>query len=258
MGSLILCHKKKARTPYEIVRIQRRIYTIEELCYYLCNHLYLVDHTIMNEALCEWIADELDLKTLAQELHVQLAEHGSMEQFVLTILASASIYSAAELNHIQNVLEKLKSQRPVEKQKFKADNLLTGGSPKAAIAIYQAILREEKDESLSGNFYGKVYSNLGAAYGQLFLYKEAAKMYEAAFQICEEEAMLKAFLYACKMYMSETEYHMLLKRSAIYQGIDEVIYADVSELETEIQELAFEDSIENWKKQYRKISAGEM
>ena len=49
MGSLILCYKKKAKQPYEITRIHRKIYTIEELCYYLCNNLYLIDYTIMNE-----------------------------------------------------------------------------------------------------------------------------------------------------------------------------------------------------------------
>ena len=57
MGSLILCHKKKAKHPYEISRIHTRISTLEELCYYLCNNLYLIDYTIMNEQLCRWIAD---------------------------------------------------------------------------------------------------------------------------------------------------------------------------------------------------------
>ena len=37
MGSLILCHRKKAKHPYEVSRVHKRIYTIEELCYYLCN-----------------------------------------------------------------------------------------------------------------------------------------------------------------------------------------------------------------------------
>ena len=118
MGSIILCHKKKAREPYEIARVQRRIYTIEELCYYLCNHLYLVDYTIMNTQLCDWLADELELTELAAELRRQLKQNDSKEQFVKTILASSAIYSAAELSHIQDVLEKLKNQRPVEKQKF--------------------------------------------------------------------------------------------------------------------------------------------
>ena len=39
MGSLILCHSKRAKRPYEISRVHMRIYTIEELCYYLCNNL---------------------------------------------------------------------------------------------------------------------------------------------------------------------------------------------------------------------------
>ena len=57
MGSIILCHKKKARRPYEITRVHRKIYTIEELCFFLCNHLYLIDYTIMNEQLCDWLEE---------------------------------------------------------------------------------------------------------------------------------------------------------------------------------------------------------
>ena len=48
MGNLILCHDRHAAHPYEITRIHCRIFTIEELCYYLCNNLYLIDYTIMN------------------------------------------------------------------------------------------------------------------------------------------------------------------------------------------------------------------
>ena len=65
MGSLILCHKKKASQPYKITRIHRKIYTIEELCYYLCNNLYLIDYTIMNEKICEWLYSELDMKAVS-------------------------------------------------------------------------------------------------------------------------------------------------------------------------------------------------
>ena len=257
MGSIILCHKKKARTPIEITRIQRKIYTIEELCYYLCNHLYLVDYTIMNEQLCDWLEEELELSEMAQSLRLQLEENGSMEQFVFTILNDSAIYSAGELKRIQGVLETLKNQKPVEKQKYKADNLLESGSVKSAIMIYQSIIHGEKDESMDGRFYGKVYGCLGAAYGRLFLYKEAAKMYEAAFQICEEESMLKAYLYACKMYMTETEYKYMLQRSPLYQEIDEWLCREKERLEQEVQELSYEDTLENWKKQYRRISTGE-
>ena len=111
MGSLILCHKKRAKHPYEITRIHKRIYTVEELCYYLCNNLYLIDYTILNEQLCRWIRDELELVSLAESLMEMLKNHVSVEQFVLYVLNDAKIYTQGELAHIQNVLEKLKNQK---------------------------------------------------------------------------------------------------------------------------------------------------
>lgn len=257
MGSIILCHKKKARRPYEITRIHRKIYTIEELCYFLCNHLYLIDHTIMNEQLCNWIEEELDLQELADNLRQHLEQYGSMQQFVVTILAYSSIYTTAELKHVQSVLDKLKNQKPVEKQKFKADNLLANGALKPAILIYQSILQEEMDETVDKKFYGRVYGCLGSAYGRMFLYEEAAKMYEAAFQICEEESMLKAYLYACYRYMSSKEYEELLKRSQVYQGIDEWIQSEIEEIEENLKFSMEDDTLDKWKENYRRIGTGE-
>ena len=258
MSSLILCHKKKARHAYEIARIHRRIYTIEELCYYLCNHLYLVDYTIMNEKLCDWLEEELELQELSANLRDMLVQNASMEQFIVTILAHSAIYTTSEINQIRDVLDRLKNQRPIEKQKYKADNLLESGSVKSAIMAYQEIIHGERDESIDGRFYGKVYACLGAAYWRLFLYEEAAKMYEAAFQICEERSMLKAYLYACRKYMRSEEYMALLQKSHVYQAVDNELSEAITMIEGQIKVLQYEDTLENWKNQYRRISTGEM
>ena len=95
MSSLILCHKKKARRAYEIARIHRRIYTIEELCYYLCNHLYLVDYTIMNEKLCDWLKEELELIELSDNLRNMLEQNASMDKFFVTIFGYSAIFTTA-------------------------------------------------------------------------------------------------------------------------------------------------------------------
>ncbi len=258
MSSLILCHKKKAKQPYEVAQIQRKIYTMEELCYYLCNHLYLIDYTLMNEKLCEWLEEELELSDLANNLRRLLEQNGSMEQFVITILAHSSIYTTGELSRIQDVLDELKNQRPLEKQKYKADNLLASGSTKSAILIYQGILYGERDESLDGKFYGRVFGCLGAAYGRLFLYEEAARMYEAAYQICEDRTMLKAYLYACRRYMNGEAYSQLLEKSQLYLDIDEELTRELVEIAESVQVLQYEDTMENWKNQYRRISTGEI
>ena len=107
MGNLILCHDRHATHPYEITRIHCRIFTIEELCFYLCNNLYLIDYTIMNEQLCTWIEEEIGMKELADSLRDVLRLRGSVEKFVLTILKASRIYREPQMIHIQNVLEHL-------------------------------------------------------------------------------------------------------------------------------------------------------
>ncbi len=252
MGSIILCHKRKAKQPYEISRIHRNIYTIEELCYYLCNYLYLVDYTIVNEKLCDWIEHELELKQLAEKLRRHIEGYSSQEQFVMTILSDSGIYTASELKNVQDIMDKLKNQKPIEKQKHKADSLLESGAIKQAIFIYQSILQEQNDDSGDKKFYGRVYGCLGTAYGRLFLYREAADMFEKSYQICEDESILKSYLYACKKYLSETEYQMYVHKNAKYQKLDMEIADAEREAGRVMDEAPDADVLESWKEQYRR------
>lgn len=252
MGSLILCHKKKAKHPYEISRIHMRIYTIEELCYYFCNNLYLVDYTIINRQLCTWLEEELDLYDLADELRSILDLNGSVEQFLLTVLSHASIYSSSEITRIHNVLEHLKNQNEVEREKYKADNLLKAGEVASAILVYQSIVNKEWDDSIGKEFYGHVYGCLGAAYGRLFLYEEAAAMYEKGFNICQDTKMMKAYLYCCYRYMPEDQYMKMLSNEPVYLSIGSVLKDDIRKAVEAVHTDVSQEQLKTWKREYQK------
>lgn len=252
MGSLILCHKKKAKHPYEITRIHMRIYTIEELCYYFCNNLYLVDYTIINKKLCDWLEEELEMYELADELRYQLDQNGSTEQFVLTVLSHASIYSAAEITKIHNVLEHLKNQNEVEREKYKADNLLHSGEIASAILVYQSIVNKEWDESVGKEFYGKIYSALGAAYGHMFLYEEAAHMYEKAYETFADPAILKPYLYCCCRYLSADAYGKMLSSESIYLNLNSELKEEMKLAEQHANLDVEPQQLEKWKREYRR------
>ena len=252
MGSLILCHRKKAKHPYEITRIHMHIYTIEELCYYFCNNLYLIDYTIINKKLCDWLEEELELDDLAAELRVLLDQNCTTEQFLLTVLSHAAIYSAAEITKIHNVLEHLKNQNEVEREKYKADNLLNSGETASAILVYQSIVNKDWDESIGKEFYSKVYSCLGAAYGKMFLYEEAAHMYERAYEVNPDASILKPYLYCCYKYLPEDAYGKMLSKEQTYLNLNSELKEDMKEasqqadLDIEVQVL------EKWKREYRR------
>lgn len=252
MGNLVLCHDKHASHPYEISRIHCKIFTMEELCYYLCNNLYLIDYTIMNEQLCSWLEEELNMASLAEQLRDVIRLHGSVEKFVVTILKASRIYREPEMIRIQNVLERLKNQKDIERQKYKGDNLLESGEIEEAILVYQGILNQEKDESVDGKFYGRIYAGLGAAYGKLFLYQESAKMYDRAYQICEDKTLLKPYLYASSMYMSLEEYHILLTKNEDYVEINAQMRQEMDEIRRNVQTEYSDRQLEQWKRQYRR------
>lgn len=253
MGSLILCHKKRAKHPYEITRIHIRIYTIEELCYYFCNNLYLIDYTVVNRPLCDWLEEELELEELAAELRDQLYKNAPIELFVLTILSYSSIYSAAEITKMQNILERLKNQNDVEREKYKADNLLKSGELASAILVYQFILNKEWDESVGKEFYGRVYGCLGSAYGRMFLYEEAANMYEKAYKVCQNPDMLKSYLYCCYRYLPEVSYVKMLSNEPVFLSLDSVMKEELKNAIAQTSTEIDDKMLEQWKKEYRRI-----
>ena len=83
-------------------------------------------------------------------------------------------------------------------------------------------------------------------------------MYEAAFQICEEPSMLKAYLYACRCYMNREAYNQLLMKSTLYAECNEQLQKEVEDISDTVQVLQYEDTLENWKNQYRRINTGEI
>ena len=234
------------------MRIHCRIFTIEELCYYLCNNLYLIDYTIMNGQLCDWLDEELGMDSLASDLRDVLRLRGSVEKFVLTILKASKIYREPEMIRIQNVLEHLKNQKDIERQKYKGDNLLESGEVEEAILVYQSILNQEKDETVDDKFYGKIYAGLGAAFGRLFLYQESARMYDRAYQICGDKALLKPYLYASYKYMSLEEYHILITKHEDYMEINAQMRREIDEVKESVPADTSPALLEKWKRQHRR------
>lgn len=252
MGSLVLCHKTKAKRPYEIARIHRKIYTIEELCYYLRNNFYLVDYTIMNVGLCEWLEQELGLFELGEALRVEIAGTSQTEGFVMTILRASGIYSSGELLYIEETFKNLKEQKDVERQKQKADNLFQSGEIEEAIRVYQRILREAWDDSVEVSLYGRIFACLGSAYGAKFLYEEAAALLKRAYTMCGDEHMLWAYIYSCYCYMDSEQYKELIESEPKYETINESIQREIKEIRTQEHESFSVKTVQKWKEDYKR------
>ena len=66
--SFDLCSTKIAERPFYIGSIGTRIYSLEELCFFLYHNLCLIDDNVASMALVEWVREDLGLKNLAKKL----------------------------------------------------------------------------------------------------------------------------------------------------------------------------------------------
>ena len=217
MSGYHLCQVKKAVRPYYIASISTNIYTIEELCFYLQQNIYLIDKTIMNETLCNWIKDELGLKKLYQKLYarIQSEEEESIAGFILPIFKEINYLSAAEYKSMQEQISRIEIQPDDLRRKMKADYLVSYEMYGNAIKEYYQILRERNPGNLGIQFYASILNNMAAAYAHLFLFEEAADCLWQSYGIVRSGEVWRRYLSVLPLFMDQEVYHSRLKELSV-------------------------------------------
>lgn len=213
-----LCLAKQANQPYYIENIRTGIYSLEELCFYLHNNLCLIDESIMNEKLCDWIRDELHLSRLYRILYGQLQkmeEKSPTEQdaaaFVLPIFREAGYLTSQEMRDYQDQLSKLVVQSDEMKQKMRGDYLVKEKMFARAAWMYRQILKKRSPGKLGSQFYAGVWNNLGVALAGLFRFEEAADCFWESYQLMQTKESFRKYISALPLFLSEEDYRIRLK-----------------------------------------------
>jgi hypothetical protein len=223
MGELILCSHPIAAMPYYIDNISLNVYSLEELCYYIENHLYLIEADFMSEELCLWIGQELDEKDLAQSLRSVLLGNGSLSDFTELILRSCGYCSEDTIRHIRSVLLDMQNKSVFECSKIRADrymesekyvkNIVYEAEELFALYIKKLLLLASRlgnpglpdclvitVETLSRELtelFGKVAEDLGLGRSQLILQDRKESFYYFVYNQKQELWLHDIFLFDC-------------------------------------------------------------
>ena len=137
-----------------------QIYSLEELCYYIYNNIYILTNAFLDEKLIAFIRTEIKEPLLADKLEQLKRENAGLAEAVVTILKYVDYYDTAEIEQVKDLLAMLDTQNVYERMKMRADRFLEKGCYYSAISNYDKIVNGERDINLSGLFYAKVYHNL--------------------------------------------------------------------------------------------------
>lgn len=206
-----LCLLEQAKKPYYIENIRTGIYSLEELCFYLYNNMCLIDDTIVNEKLCDWIRDELRLTKLYRQLYEQLEKKDGVAYFVLPIFREAGYLSHQEMREYQEKLAKLEVQSEDMKQKLRGDYLVRERMYARAVWEYQQILKRKNPGKLGNQFYASVWNNLGCAYAGLFRFSQAADCFWESYSLMKTKETFRKYISTLPLFLSEEAYQKKLE-----------------------------------------------
>ncbi|MCD8023421.1 MAG: hypothetical protein LUF30_10795 [Lachnospiraceae bacterium] len=231
-----LCLPQQAKQPYYIENIRTNIYSLEELCFYLYNNICLIDESIINEKLCDWIRDEMHMTRLYRQLYEQLGKIEAMREssartraeasrrvssdgrsknaqvsgampesmtasFVLPIFREAGYLNGQEMRDFQEQLAKLEVQSEEMKQKLRGDYLVKEKMYARAAWVYRQILKKRSPGKLGTQFYASVWNNLGAACAGLFQFEEAAECFWESFHLLKTKETFRDFISTLTLYL---------------------------------------------------------
>ena len=265
---VILCRSKEAKEPLIIGNTGLKIYTVEELCYYIYNNIYLIGNEFIDDALILFLRYGTKEVKLADRIEMLREKKAGLAEIIVTILKSVDYISIEEIEKIRGILNTLSSQNVHERLKARADSYLSNKCFYSAIKCYERIIKDDLDASLPGIFYAQVYHNLGVSYARLFMYKNASHAFENAYKIGQHEESRKMYRAALKLaegtHMIErddsTEEEYVLKRE-IETLMDNARYCDEYRKLDDAEKIKeagqvteyyqnIDDILNEWKKDY--------
>lgn len=227
--SYILCKTKTAKKPFFIENISTNIYSMEELCYYLYNNLYLIDDTLLNEKLCVWLKDELGLQGLSKKLTALMEQKASVGEMILPVFKEIYYLSHEQMRIFLAKLSQYEAQPERVRLKMKGDYLFGNEKFRNSLNVYKKSLQTPSMDETGSQFEGSVYYNMGCAHARLFEMSEARECLKTAYDMLHSHKVLTGYLTA--VYLADGE--EALHKAAGELGVDA---KTVQEVLVQIQE----------------------
>ena len=85
MGKIILCRAREAKQPLVVKDIGLKIYTLEELCYFIYNNIYFISIDFFDDDFNSFV-EETGQKQLVQIIADLKSRNAGLAQIVVSVL----------------------------------------------------------------------------------------------------------------------------------------------------------------------------
>lgn len=204
MSNVYLCTGKRTKNPFYIKFSDFSLYSIEELCYYFIERIYVTNDELKSQELSDWIRNECGLPELSDILDEYLKKGISLPTFVSTILEYVGLYDITTVKKVEQVLKDQETLSPFEKSKQMADYYFQTGRFRQAMGLYTAMLEHTGKQETSKK--ATLCYDIAAVYAMDFCYEEAARFYKQSYDLQSSPRTRRGYILASRMALSDFEY----------------------------------------------------
>ncbi len=236
MSTVILCNGNYAKTPYCLPADDIRLFSIEEVCFYLYKNAFFLQEDFFGDALLEWIGSELKLPSYADALLALRAKEETLLKSIEYLFLTTGYYGAAEVEKVKSIITEGNSLSVEERRKMRADVYCKKQKYKQALSEYGELVKMTAKEDVK--FLAKLHHNMGVCHAGMFLYDRAAEEFKKAFDMYPNTESYVQFLTALKLHCPQEEY-------LAYLAQHPESYQDSLEVESRLQsaELLWENTL---------------
>ncbi len=190
MGRYLLCGKE-AEVPFEVEELDIRLYTIEELCYYIYHNLPLIGDDFISERLLHFIRNELEMPETADKIERFYSSPSDQDSTLFMLLSEVGYYTEYEMQEFQNRLVFRRRKNGPERVRYKADSMMEKKRYLGAVRYYKTLVTGERDGRISPQFTAEVLESIANCYGKLCQFEQALEYLEKAYDQSGSERLLK-------------------------------------------------------------------
>ena len=226
--SIRLCIGEYASVGYEPEDMGIKVYSLEELVYFVRENAVLLDSGFMDESLGEWLAVECKLQELGDELRKASRKRVSLKSYVGILLEYAGFYSKEINEQIETIIVENSNLSIYEKKKARGDALVQKGHYGKAGREYAKLLQMLPEDMII--LRGEIYHGCGVCLAKMFYFKLAGEYFLKAHTLTGKIASYHQYLWTKRLAMSEEEYVEFLREH-------EEAYEDSVEMEEYLEQL---------------------
>lgn len=251
----IRCFGKVADEPYIMPYTGAKVYSLEELCYYIGNNIYTITEEFFTYPLTVWLRDMADQKVIADKLETMIKNQNKLKDMVVTILCACDYYKEGEIRELIRIIDEIVSMPLHEKRKIRADNYMRAGLYAKSVIAYRKLLNGAYAASFTPESYGNILHNRGIALFYTASFEEAARDFKEAYSRNHRAESLNHYLYLLLMQGKNDEF----ERECIVHGMNnaqlEAIRTRFNDAKAKVStRRVTDDEIEKYKEDLRKAA----